>query len=281
MGFAPVHDIKATIHDFLGVGAVGDMGDGGRLQQSRREACDGWWKADPGRRSVRDRDDRRRGADAAAAAAVATQATATEKPAAKTKAAAKAKAARRPRRSARRPRRCRRRNLLCRRSAAALGVRAVDRSPAAERASPRHRRRGASSIEKSVRDRLLPARIATTASAPRSAASCRSSSCGSAGASWRCAIAPTSSTSSGAIPTSRRASIRCSSSSTSTYFRVETRGLGHIPDDGRALIVANHSGTLPYDGAMIMHAVSRSIARSARCGRSSRTSCSTSRTSGR
>jgi 1-acyl-sn-glycerol-3-phosphate acyltransferase len=40
-----------------------------------------------------------------------------------------------------------------------------------------------------------------------------------------------------------------------TYFRVETRGLGHIPDAGRALIVANHSGTLPYDGAMIMHAV--------------------------
>jgi 1-acyl-sn-glycerol-3-phosphate acyltransferase len=40
-----------------------------------------------------------------------------------------------------------------------------------------------------------------------------------------------------------------------SYFRVETRGLGHIPDDGRGLIVANHSGTLPYDGAMIMHAV--------------------------
>jgi 1-acyl-sn-glycerol-3-phosphate acyltransferase len=40
-----------------------------------------------------------------------------------------------------------------------------------------------------------------------------------------------------------------------TYFRVETRGLGHIPDEGRGLIVANHSGTLPYDGAMIMHAV--------------------------
>jgi 1-acyl-sn-glycerol-3-phosphate acyltransferase len=40
-----------------------------------------------------------------------------------------------------------------------------------------------------------------------------------------------------------------------TYFRVETRGLGHIPDEGRALIVANHSGTLPYDGAMVMHAV--------------------------
>ena len=40
-----------------------------------------------------------------------------------------------------------------------------------------------------------------------------------------------------------------------SYFRVEASGLGHIPDEGRALIVANHSGTLPYDGAMIMHAV--------------------------
>jgi 1-acyl-sn-glycerol-3-phosphate acyltransferase len=40
-----------------------------------------------------------------------------------------------------------------------------------------------------------------------------------------------------------------------TYFRVDARGMGHIPDEGRALIVANHSGTLPYDGAMIMHAV--------------------------
>lgn len=40
-----------------------------------------------------------------------------------------------------------------------------------------------------------------------------------------------------------------------SYFRVNARGMGHIPDEGRALIVANHSGTLPYDGAMIMHAV--------------------------
>ncbi|HZS37697.1 MAG TPA: lysophospholipid acyltransferase family protein [Polyangia bacterium] len=39
------------------------------------------------------------------------------------------------------------------------------------------------------------------------------------------------------------------------YFRVSTRGLGHIPDDGRGLIVANHSGTLPYDGAMIMYGI--------------------------
>src|SRR5258708_6827249 len=42
-----------------------------------------------------------------------------------------------------------------------------------------------------------------------------------------------------------------------SYFRVDARGLGHIPDEGRALIVANHSGTLPWDGAMIMHSVHR------------------------
>jgi 1-acyl-sn-glycerol-3-phosphate acyltransferase len=39
------------------------------------------------------------------------------------------------------------------------------------------------------------------------------------------------------------------------YFRVETTGVGNVPDRGRALLVANHSGTLPYDGAMVMHAV--------------------------
>jgi 1-acyl-sn-glycerol-3-phosphate acyltransferase len=41
------------------------------------------------------------------------------------------------------------------------------------------------------------------------------------------------------------------------YFRVESDGMGNIPASGRALLVANHSGTLPYDGAMIMHAVRR------------------------
>jgi 1-acyl-sn-glycerol-3-phosphate acyltransferase len=34
------------------------------------------------------------------------------------------------------------------------------------------------------------------------------------------------------------------------YFRVEARGLDHIPDKGGALIVANHSGTLPMDALM-------------------------------
>ncbi len=40
-----------------------------------------------------------------------------------------------------------------------------------------------------------------------------------------------------------------------TYFRVESRGLGHLPDTGRALIVSNHSGMIPYDSLMILHAV--------------------------
>ncbi|HEV2640892.1 MAG TPA: lysophospholipid acyltransferase family protein [Actinocrinis sp.] len=34
------------------------------------------------------------------------------------------------------------------------------------------------------------------------------------------------------------------------YFRVEARGIDHIPAEGGALIVANHSGTLPMDALM-------------------------------
>jgi 1-acyl-sn-glycerol-3-phosphate acyltransferase len=34
------------------------------------------------------------------------------------------------------------------------------------------------------------------------------------------------------------------------WFRVETRGLGNVPDTGSALVVANHSGTLPLDAIM-------------------------------
>ena len=34
------------------------------------------------------------------------------------------------------------------------------------------------------------------------------------------------------------------------YFRVETRGIEHVPDKGGVLIVANHSGTLPLDAIM-------------------------------
>jgi 1-acyl-sn-glycerol-3-phosphate acyltransferase len=41
------------------------------------------------------------------------------------------------------------------------------------------------------------------------------------------------------------------------YFRVECEGLESIPAEGRCLLVANHSGTLPYDGMMIKTAVKR------------------------
>ncbi|MDT0309645.1 lysophospholipid acyltransferase family protein [Streptomyces sp. DSM 44917] len=39
------------------------------------------------------------------------------------------------------------------------------------------------------------------------------------------------------------------------YFRVDVRGLENIPDEGGALIVANHSGTVPWDGVMLQVAV--------------------------
>jgi 1-acyl-sn-glycerol-3-phosphate acyltransferase len=40
-----------------------------------------------------------------------------------------------------------------------------------------------------------------------------------------------------------------------TWWRVAAEGLEHVPGEGRALMVANHSGVLPWDGAMIATAV--------------------------
>jgi 1-acyl-sn-glycerol-3-phosphate acyltransferase len=39
------------------------------------------------------------------------------------------------------------------------------------------------------------------------------------------------------------------------WFRVQTEGVEHVPADGGALIVSNHSGALPPDGPMIMQAI--------------------------
>jgi 1-acyl-sn-glycerol-3-phosphate acyltransferase len=39
------------------------------------------------------------------------------------------------------------------------------------------------------------------------------------------------------------------------YFRVETTGVEHLPPDGAALIVANHSGTVPVDAVMLSLAI--------------------------
>jgi 1-acyl-sn-glycerol-3-phosphate acyltransferase len=41
------------------------------------------------------------------------------------------------------------------------------------------------------------------------------------------------------------------------YFRVRLIGIEHVPETGAALLVANHSGGLPYDGAMLLYAVYR------------------------
>lgn len=39
------------------------------------------------------------------------------------------------------------------------------------------------------------------------------------------------------------------------WFRTDVKGIENIPDEGGALIVANHSGTLPLDGLMVQVAV--------------------------
>ena len=41
------------------------------------------------------------------------------------------------------------------------------------------------------------------------------------------------------------------------YFRTEVDGVENIPRGGRAILVANHSGALPYDALMLMRAVER------------------------
>ena len=39
------------------------------------------------------------------------------------------------------------------------------------------------------------------------------------------------------------------------WFRVEARGIEHVPSEGGALLVSNHSGALPPDAPMIMQAI--------------------------
>jgi 1-acyl-sn-glycerol-3-phosphate acyltransferase len=41
------------------------------------------------------------------------------------------------------------------------------------------------------------------------------------------------------------------------WFRVECRGVGNVPGRGRCMLVANHSGTIPFDGPMLKTAVKR------------------------
>jgi 1-acyl-sn-glycerol-3-phosphate acyltransferase len=41
------------------------------------------------------------------------------------------------------------------------------------------------------------------------------------------------------------------------WFRVEVEGVEHVPPDGGALLVANHGGAIPPDGAMIAKAIAQ------------------------
>jgi 1-acyl-sn-glycerol-3-phosphate acyltransferase len=41
------------------------------------------------------------------------------------------------------------------------------------------------------------------------------------------------------------------------YFRVRLLGIENVPSEGAALLVGNHSGGIPYDGAMLLHGVRR------------------------
>ena len=43
----------------------------------------------------------------------------------------------------------------------------------------------------------------------------------------------------------------------SKYFRVEVSGIENVPPSGRCILVANHSGVLPYDGIIVRAAVRR------------------------
>jgi 1-acyl-sn-glycerol-3-phosphate acyltransferase len=45
------------------------------------------------------------------------------------------------------------------------------------------------------------------------------------------------------------------------WWRVQTTGVEHVPATGRALLVANHAGILPWDGTMMSVAILRSHAR--------------------
>lgn len=43
----------------------------------------------------------------------------------------------------------------------------------------------------------------------------------------------------------------------SRYFRVRLLGLENLPDEGPALLVANHSGGIPYDGTLLLYGIQR------------------------
>jgi 1-acyl-sn-glycerol-3-phosphate acyltransferase len=43
----------------------------------------------------------------------------------------------------------------------------------------------------------------------------------------------------------------------SRYFRVRLLGIENVPSTGAAMLVGNHSGGIPYDGALLLHGIHR------------------------
>jgi hypothetical protein len=47
----------------------------------------------------------------------------------------------------------------------------------------------------------------------------------------------------------------------SRWLRVEWEGFEHLPEDGGALLVANHAGAIPSDAPSIMHGIEKDLGR--------------------
>lgn len=45
------------------------------------------------------------------------------------------------------------------------------------------------------------------------------------------------------------------------YWRIEVKGIEHVPPAGGALLVGTHRGFMPFDGAMMLHLIARDIGR--------------------
>src|ERR1051326_8153290 len=45
------------------------------------------------------------------------------------------------------------------------------------------------------------------------------------------------------------------------YWRIETTGLEHLPREGRAVLVGNHRGFMPWDAVMALHIIHRHVGR--------------------
>lgn len=48
------------------------------------------------------------------------------------------------------------------------------------------------------------------------------------------------------------------------YWRVEVRGLEHVPPDGAAVLVGSHRGFMPWDGVMTLHSIRQGAGRTVR-----------------